>query len=235
MSAAARRRPLDAMQLAGALSADGPPGPGGGRRSPCLPRRARRRHALSAGGAAAFLVGGLGGLRPPGALGPRRAARSTTSGAWAPSPSRATASRCSSTPTRSTTAQALAGLEAATERPTSRLRGGLRQPAPPPDAARRWAGPGVSAEQLEGTSFVGRDRQPRRGLGGARPGAGPGRRRARRPPAGARLRRRRGDRPGRRGRRRPARDRAPPARSPARRSTCSTYYRWTRGRQAEPH
>ena len=134
---------LDAFAIAAALAADGEP-PGAGRRHrppgelrgaglrPALGRR-RARRSWSAPRAASP------------AWAPRRAprARSTTSGAWAPSPRPATAWRCSSTPTGRPP-----------RRPSPRLSGHragdlrLRGGRPPASPTRRpcagWARPGVA-------------------------------------------------------------------------------------------
>ena len=108
---------------------------------------------LSAGGAAAFLVGASGGFAR---LGPSARASREVYDVW----------RLGTEPEPryrlevlfdaygSTTAQALAGLEAATERPTSAY-AAVCASQPHPQTLRALGRAGVSAEQLEGTSFVG--------------------------------------------------------------------------------
>ena len=208
-------------------------GAGGGLRPPGQLRRARPRHALGRrrGG---LPGGGVGRLRPPGPVGARRAARSTTSGAWAPSPSRATASRCSSTPTRRRRPRRWRRLEGATERPTAAY-AAVCASQPHPQTL-RGAGPGRRERRAaRGHELRGRDRQPGRGLGRPRPGARarPGRRPATTCWRSATAPARRSPRTSRSP---PTRPRAAPRpRSPGEAIDLSTYYRWTRGRQAEPH
>ena len=164
---------------------------------------------------------------------PVPAARCTTCGAWAPSPRPATAWRCCSTPTRRSTKEALAGLERITERPTADY-AAVAASQPHPQTLRGLGKAGVSADQLAATSFVGEIGN----LGAASVGvalamgldtAGPGDHvLALGYGAGEAI----------------AQDievtAAVPATAtagqvPGEAISVSTYYRWTRGRQAEPH
>ena len=187
---------------------------------------------LSAGGAAAFLVGASGGFAR---LGPSARASREVYDVW----------RLGTEPEPryrlevlfdafgSTTAQALAALEAATERPTSAY-AAVCASQPHPQTLRALGRAGVSAEQLEGTSFVGEIGN----LGAASVGlalalgldaAGPGDHLVALGYGGGEA---------------IAQDvevvADPPAIGAAGQIAgeaidLSTYYRWTRGRQAEPH
>ena len=212
-----------------------PPGPGGGLRPPGELRGARLRPAL--GRRRGGLPGGrVGRVRRLGAGRPAPAARSTTSGAWAPSPRPATGSRCSSTPTRRPRREALAAPGAGHRAARSGEYAAVCASQPHPQTLRALGRAGVRGRAARGHQLRGRDRQPGRGLG--RPGPGPRPRRAPRPGShlvALRLRWRGGDRPGPRGHADPAGDRRRRAGSRASAIGLGTYYRWTRGRQAEPH
>jgi 3-hydroxy-3-methylglutaryl CoA synthase len=187
---------------------------------------------LSAGGAAAFLVGASGGFCR---LGPSARAGREVYDVWRlgtePEPRYRLEVLFDAYAT--TTAQALAGLEAATERPLSGY-AAICASQPHPQTLRGLGRAGVSAEQLQGTSFVAEignlgaasvGLALALGLDGAGPGdhllaLGYG--------AGEAI----------------AQDvevtAAPPAVGAAGQIAgeaidLSTYYRWTRGRQAEPH
>jgi 3-hydroxy-3-methylglutaryl CoA synthase len=223
---------LDAMELAGAVTAsDGPPALVVVA-DHLVSHDERVADTLSAGGAAAFLVGRSGGFAR---LGPSARASREVYDVW----------RLGTEPEPRyrlevlfdaygrTTAEALAALEAATERPTSGY-AAVCASQPHPQTLRALGRGGVSAGQLEGTSFVGEIGN----LGAASVGValalgldraaagdhllalGYG--------AGEAI----------------AQDvevtAAPPAIGAAAQLTgeaidLSTYYRWTRGRQAEPH
>ena len=193
-----------------------PAGAGGGQRPPGQLRGARLRHALGRRGGG--LPGGRRAASRAWALGARRAARSTTSGAWAPSPRPATASRCCSTPTRRATKEALAAPGArhrARDRPTtppSRPASPTRRPCAALGKAGRVGR--AAGERRASSARSATWARPRSGVALAigLDTAAPGR-----PRAGARLRRRGGDRPGHRGHRPGARDRHRPRRSRARR------------------
>ena len=133
-------RPSMPLALAGGADRRRRAARAGGRlRPPGQPRRARRRHALGRRGGG--LPGGrLGGLRPPGALGARepRGLRRLAPGhrARAALPPRGALRRL-----RVDDRPGAGGAGGRHRAAHLGLRGGLRQPAPPPDAARRWAGP----------------------------------------------------------------------------------------------
>ena len=211
-----------------------PAGAGGGRRPPGQPRGARLRHALGRRG------GGLPGRRPRAASpasGPRRAPGREVYDVWrlGTEPEAALPARGALRRLRDDDrARRWRASSGATERPTATTRRSARaSPTPRPCAA--LGRPGSSAEQLEGTSFVGEIGN----LGAASVGRGAG--------ARARPRRSRASTCWRSataaGRRSPRTSRSPadrrrvgrggPARR-ARRSTCRTYYRWTRGRRPNP-
>jgi 3-hydroxy-3-methylglutaryl CoA synthase len=187
---------------------------------------------LSAGGAAAFLVGAGGGFCR---LGPSSRASREVYDVWRlgtePEPRYRLEVLFDAYAT--TAAEALAGLERATERPTSAY-AGVCASQPHPQTLRGLGRAGVSPEQLEGTSFVGEignlgaasvgialalgldraavgDRLIALGYGGGEAIA------------------------------RELEVTAPPPaldvaeRIPGEAIDLSTYYRWTRGRQAEPH
>ena len=173
---------------------------------------------LSAGGAAAFVVGASGGFARLGAS--ARAGREVYD-VWrlGTEPEARYRLEVLFDAYAASATEALAAPGAGHRAPRGRVRRGLRQPAPPPDPARARPA-GGQRRAAGGHELRRRDRQPGGGLGRHRPGARPGRRRARRPPGGARLRRRGGDRPGDRGHRPRARRSARPPRSRARRSIC---------------
>ena len=204
---------LDAVALAGALTAAGGPPALVVVSDHLVSHDERVADTLSAGGAAAFLVGASGGFAR---LGPSARASREVYDVW----------RLGTEPEPryrlevlfdaygSTTAQALAALEAATERPTSAY-AAVCASQPHPQTLRALGRAGVSAEQLEGTSFVGEIGN----LGAASVGlalalgldaAGPGDHLLALGYGGGEA---------------IAQDEI----------DLSTYYRWTRGRQAEPH
>ena len=172
---------------------------------------------LSAGGAAAFLVGASGGFAR---LGPSARAGREVYDVWRlgtePEPRYRLEVLFDAYAT--TTAEALAALEAATERPTSAY-AAVCASQPHPQTLRGLGRAGVSAEQLEGTSFVGEIGnlgRPRSGSPWRWASTGPG-------PAttcwrSATAAARRSPRTSRSPPTRPRSGR--PARSPARRSTC---------------
>jgi hydroxymethylglutaryl-CoA synthase len=144
---------LDAFALADALAAGGE-GPALVVVSDHLVSHDERvADTLSAGGATAFLVGASGGFAR---LGPSARAGREVYDVW----------RLGTEPEpryrlevlfdayASTTSQALAALEAATERPTAAY-AAVCPSQPHPQTLRGLGRAGVSAEQLEGTSFVG--------------------------------------------------------------------------------
>jgi hydroxymethylglutaryl-CoA synthase len=187
---------------------------------------------LSAGAAAAFLVGGSGGFCR---LGASARARREVYDVWRlgtePEPRYRLEVLFDAYAT--TAREALAGLERATERPTAGY-AAVCASQPHPQTLRALGRAGVGAEQLEGTSFVAEIGNlgaasvgvaMALGLDGAGPGDhllalgyGGGEAVAREIEVTA----------------------APPALGVAGRLEgeaidLSTYYRWTRGRQAEPH
>ena len=188
---------------------------------------------LSAGAAAAFLVGGSGGVARLGAA--ARAGREVYD-VWRLGTEAEARYRLEVLfdAYGSTTAAALAGLEAATERADLRLRGGLREPAPPPDPARAGQGGRRRPSQLEHTSFVGEIGN----LGAASVGVALALGLDRAEPGEHLLALGYGggeaiaqdievlSAPGSTG---------TAERIPGEAIDLSTYYRWTRGRQAEPH
>ena len=224
---------LDAFEIAAALSAaDGQPALVVAS-DHLVSYEERVCDLLSAGGATAFLVG-VGRLRPPGAERPRRARglRRLAPGhrARGALPPRGALRRL-----RRHDPEALAALERDHRARHLRLRGGRRQPAPPADPARAGQGRAWRPSSSAQTSFVGEIGNLGAASVGRRPGARPRPGRAGPAPAGARLRRRRGDRAGHRGHvgvPATGHRRADPGRGDF--DLC-TYYRWTRGRQAEPH
>jgi len=143
---------LDAMQLAGALSAEGPPALVVVA-DHLVSHEDRVADTLSAGGAAAFLIGASGGFAR---LGPQARAGREVYDIW----------RLGTEPEPryrlevlfdaygATSAEALAGRVAARERPTS-ANAAVCASQPHPQALRALGRAGVGAEQLEGTSFVG--------------------------------------------------------------------------------
>jgi hydroxymethylglutaryl-CoA synthase len=223
---------LDALALAGALAGQGGPPALVVVADHLVSHDERVADTLSAGGAAAFLVGGSGGFAR---LGPSARASREVYDIW----------RLGTEPEpryrlevlfdayAATTTEALAALEAATERPTSAY-AAVCASQPHPQTLRGLGRAGVSAEQLEGTSFVGEIGNlgtasvglalalglDRAGVGEHLLALGYG--------AGEAI----------------AQDvevtAAPPAidaaaQLPGEAIDLSTYYRWTRGRQAEPH
>ena len=225
----APRRPRDRR---GARGRGRGPGAGGGHRPPGELRGPRLRPAVGRRG------DGLPGRRlgrASRAWAPRRAprARSTTSGAWAPSPRRASASRCSSTPTGRPPARPWPrwrGHRAG----HLRLRGGRRQPAPPRRPCAGWARPAWRPSSSSTRASWARSATwaPPRSASPWRSGStGPSRASTCSPSATAAARRSR----------RTSRCSGPRRHSgaadqiPGEAIDLSTYYRWTRGRQAEPH
>ena len=226
---------LDAFALAAALTAAGGP--------PALVvaadhlvslRGARRRHPLGRR------------RRPPSWSAPRAAspawarrrapgARSTTSGAWAPSPRPRYRLEVLFDAYATTTTEALAGLERAHRAADRRLRGRLREPAPPPDPARAGQGGASAPSSSRAPASSARSAtwaRPRSGwrwrsgLDRAAPGDhllalgyGGGEAIAQDVEVTGATRR----------------ERARRTSSPGEAIDLSTYYRWTRGRQAEPH
>jgi 3-hydroxy-3-methylglutaryl CoA synthase len=108
---------------------------------------------LSAGGAAAFLVGGAGGFAR---LGPSARASREVYDVWRLGTEAEPRYRLEVLfdAYGSTAAQALAALEAATERPVSAY-AAVCASQPHPQTLRALGRAGVGAEQLEATSFVG--------------------------------------------------------------------------------
>jgi len=222
---------MDGLELAGALAADGATALVVAS-DHLVSYEERVCDTLSAGGAAAFLVGGSGGFCRLGAS--ARAAREVYD-VW----------RLGTEPEpryrlevlfdayAKTAAEALAGLERATERPTASY-AAVCASQPHPQTLRALGRVGVSAEQLEGTSFVGEIGN----LGAASVGialalgldaAAEGERLVALGYGGGEAIARELEVAG-----------APPAlgvaeRIPGEAIDLSTYYRWTRGRQAEPH
>jgi hydroxymethylglutaryl-CoA synthase len=222
---------LDALALASALAAEGPPALVVVA-DHLVSHDERVADTLSAGAAAAFLVGASGGFAR---LGPSARASREVYDVWRlgtePEP-RYRLEVLFDAYARSS-AEALAALEAASERPTSSY-AAVCASQPHPQTLRALGRAGVGAEQLEGTSFVGEignlgtasvGLALALGLDGASPGdhllaLGYG--------AGEAI----------------AQDveviADPPAIGAAAQIAgeaidLSTYYRWTRGRQAEPH
>ena len=223
---------LDAFALASALTAEGGPPALVVASDHLVSHDERVADTLSAGGAAAFLVGGSGGFAR---LGPSARASREVYDVWRLGTEAEPRYRLEVLfdAYGSTAAQALAALEAATERPVSAY-AAVCASQPHPQTLRALGRAGVGAEQLEGTSFVGEignlgtasvGLALALGLDGAGAGdhllaLGYG--------AGEAI----------------AQDvevtAAPPAIDAAAQLAgeaidLSTYYRWTRGRQAEPH
>jgi len=222
---------LDALELAGALAADGATALVVAS-DHLVSHEERVCDTLSAGGAAAFLVGAGGGFCRLGLS--SRASREVYD-VWRlgtePEPRYRLEVLFDAYAT--TAREALAGLERATERPTSAY-AAVCASQPHPQTLRGLGRAGVSPEQLEGTSFVGEIGN----LGAASVGIALalGLDRA---AAGERL-----VALGYGGGEAIARELEvtgpPPAlgvaeRIPGEAIDLSTYYRWTRGRQAEPH
>jgi hydroxymethylglutaryl-CoA synthase len=223
---------LDAVALASALTADGGPPALVVASDHLVSHDERVADTLSAGGAAAFLVGASGGFAR---LGPSARASREVYDVWRLGTEAEPRYRLEVLfdAYGSTAAQALAALEAATERPVSAY-AAVCASQPHPQTLRALGRAGVGAEQLEGTSFVAEignlgaasvGLALALGLDGAGPGdhllaLGYGAGEAivqdvevtADPPAiGA------------------------AAQIPGEAIDLSTYYRWTRGRQAEPH
>jgi hydroxymethylglutaryl-CoA synthase len=222
---------LDALALASALAAEGPPALVVVA-DHLVSHDERVADTLSAGAAAAFLVGASGGFAR---LGPSARASREVYDVWRlgtePEP-RYRLEVLFDAYARSS-AEALAALEAASERPTSSY-AAVCASQPHPQTLRALGRAGVGAEQLEGTSFVGEignlgtasvGLALALGLDGASPGDhllalayGAGEAIAQDVEVTA----------------------DPPAIGAAAQIAgeaidLSTYYRWTRGRQAEPH
>jgi hydroxymethylglutaryl-CoA synthase len=144
---------LDAFALASALTAQRGPPALVVASDHLVSHDERVADTLSAGGAAAFLIGGRGGFAR---LGPAARASREVYDVW----------RLGTEPEpryrlevlfdayAATTAQALADLESATERPTASY-AAVCASQPHPQVLRSLGRAGVGAEQLEGTSFVG--------------------------------------------------------------------------------
>jgi hydroxymethylglutaryl-CoA synthase len=222
---------LDALALASALAAEGPPALVVVA-DHLVSHDERVADTHSAGAAAAFLVGASGGFAR---LGPSARASREVYDVWRlgtePEP-RYRLEVLFDAYARSS-AEALAALEAASERPTSSY-AAVCASQPHPQTLRALGRAGVGAEQLEGTSFVGEignlgtasvGLALALGLDGASPGDhllalayGAGEAIAQDVEVTA----------------------DPPAIGAAAQIAgeaidLSTYYRWTRGRQAEPH
>jgi hydroxymethylglutaryl-CoA synthase len=144
---------LDALALASALTAGGGPPALVVASDHLVSHDERVADTLSAGGAAAFLVGGSGGFAR---LGPSARASREVYDVWRLGTEAEPRYRLEVLfdAYGSTAAQALAALEAATERPVSAY-AAVCASQPHPQTLRALGRAGVGAEQLEGTSFVG--------------------------------------------------------------------------------
>ena len=144
---------LDAFALAAALTAAGGPPALVVAADHLVSHDERVADTLSAGGAAAFLIGGAGGFAR---LGPAARAGREVYDVWRLGTEAEPRYRLEVLfdAYASTTAEALAGLEAVTERPTGAY-AAVCPSQPHPQTLRGLGRAGVSAEQLEGTSFVG--------------------------------------------------------------------------------
>jgi 3-hydroxy-3-methylglutaryl CoA synthase len=144
---------LDAFALASALTAEGGPPALVVASDHLVSHDERVADTLSAGGAAAFLVGGSGGFAR---LGPSARASREVYDVWRLGTEAEPRYRLEVLfdAYGSTAAEALAALEAATERPTSAY-AAVCASQPHPQTLRALGRAGVTAEQLEGTSFVG--------------------------------------------------------------------------------
>ena len=223
---------LDAMGLAGALTAAGGPPALVVVADHLVSHDERVADTLCAGGAAAFLIGGEGGFAR---LGPSARASREVYDVWRLGTEAEPRYRLEVlfAAYASTAGEALAALQALTERPTSAY-AAVCASQPHPQTLRGLGRAGVSAEQLEGTSFVGEignlgaasvGLALALGLDGAAAGDhllalayGGGEAIAQDVEVAA----------------------APPGAGAAAQLEgeaidLSTYYRWTRGRQAEPH
>jgi hydroxymethylglutaryl-CoA synthase len=144
---------LDALALASALTAGGGPPALVVASDHLVSHDERVADTLSAGGAAAFLVGGSGGFAR---LGPSARASREVYDVWRLGTEAEPRYRLEVLfdAYGSTAAQALAALEAATERPVSAY-AAVCASQPHPQTLRALGRAGVGADQLEGTSFVG--------------------------------------------------------------------------------
>jgi hydroxymethylglutaryl-CoA synthase len=144
---------LDALALASALTAGGAPPALVVTSDHLVSHDERVADTLSAGGAAAFLVGGAGGFAR---LGPSARASREVYDVWRLGTEAEPRYRLEVLfdAYGSTAAQALAALEAATERPVSAY-AAVCASQPHPQTLRALGRAGVGAEQLEATSFVG--------------------------------------------------------------------------------
>jgi hydroxymethylglutaryl-CoA synthase len=144
---------LDALALASALTAGGGPPALVVASDHLVSHDERVADTLSAGGAAAFLVGGAGGFAR---LGPSARASREVYDVWRLGTEAEPRYRLEVLfdAYGSTAAQALAALEAATERPVSAY-AAVCASQPHPQTLRALGRAGVGADQLEGTSFVG--------------------------------------------------------------------------------
>ena len=224
---------LDALEIAGALAGEGNPPALVVASDHLVSYEDRVCDTLSAGAATAFLVGASGGFARLGAT--ARAAREVYD-VW----------RLGTEPEAryrlevlfdaygATTTRGPRGPRAPDRAAHLGVHDGGRQPAPPPDPEgprpRGRRGGAAGAHQLRR-----RDRQPGRGLGRASPwrSASTGRRPATTwspsATAAARRSRRRSRSPA------PQPSAGTAEQIPGEAIDLSTYYRWTRGRQAEPH
>jgi hydroxymethylglutaryl-CoA synthase len=144
---------LDAMGLAGALTAAGGPPALVVVADHLVSHDERVADTLCAGGAAAFLIGGEGGFAR---LGPSARASREVYDVWRLGTEAEPRYRLEvlfDAYARSS-AEALAALEAASERPTASY-AAVCASQPHPQTLRALGRAGVGAEQLEGTSFVG--------------------------------------------------------------------------------
>jgi 3-hydroxy-3-methylglutaryl CoA synthase len=144
---------LDAFQVASALAADGGPASLVVASDHLVAYEDRVCDVLSAGAAAAFLVGGSGGVAR---LGPTARAGREVYDVWrlGTEPEARYRLEVLFDAYAATTREALAGLERLTERPTSAY-AAVAASQPHPQTLRGLGKAGVAAEQLEGTSFVG--------------------------------------------------------------------------------
>jgi hydroxymethylglutaryl-CoA synthase len=144
---------MDALALAGALSAQGGPPVLVVASDHLVSHDERVADTLSAGGAAAFLVGADGGFAR---LGPSARARREVYDVWRLGTEAEPRYRLEVLfdAYAATSAEALAALERGAERPTSAY-AAVCASQPHPQTLRALGRAGVSAEQLEGTSFVG--------------------------------------------------------------------------------
>ena len=144
---------LDALQVAGAMAADGAPPALVVASDHLVSTDERVCDTLSAGGAAAFLVGGSGGVARLGAA--ARAGREVYD-VWRLGTEAEPRYRLEVLfdAYATTTRDALAGLERLTERPVGDY-AAVCPSQPHPQTLRALGKAGVGAGQLEGTSFVG--------------------------------------------------------------------------------